>query len=121
MRPSTEMTVSAAMTIAGPIARAATSSAFASARRWTCSLGDSPGKGVSSTAEESTTKEKPASRRISARRVDAEARISFIGAIRREGYYRAVDEAASTGGQVRYEGLTQRTPRAQSSQRRRVS
>src|SRR5258708_4110450 len=78
MRPSMEMTVSAAMTIAGPIARAATSSAFASARRWTCTFGGSPGKGVSSTAEERTTKEKPASRRISARRVEAEARINFM-------------------------------------------
>src|SRR5260221_286401 len=73
MRPSMEMTVSAAMTIAGPTARAATSSAFASARRWTCASGDSPGKGVSSTVEERTTKEKPASRRISARRVEAES------------------------------------------------
>src|SRR5258708_15589755 len=78
VRPSMEMTVSAARTIAGPTARAATSSVFASARRCTCALGDSPEKGVSSTAEERTTKENPAARRISARRVEAEARINFM-------------------------------------------
>jgi len=41
-------------------------------------VGDSFGRGVSSTAEEMVWKEKPASRRISARRGEAEARISFM-------------------------------------------
>jgi hypothetical protein len=66
------------MMIAGPTARAATSSALAVASRCTNSWGGSPGMGVSSTAEESTVKEKPALRRISARRSEAEARMSFI-------------------------------------------
>src|SRR5580704_16872667 len=78
MRPSRVTTVSAARMMAGPTARAAASSALASAKRWTRSLGDSPGMGVSSTAEETTTKEKPASWRISARRGDVEARMSFM-------------------------------------------
>src|SRR5579859_7470983 len=77
-RLSRETTVSAAITMAGPTARAATSSALASARRWTRSLGDSPEKGVSSTAEDMMMKEKPASWRISARREEAEARINFM-------------------------------------------
>src|SRR6266403_315183 len=64
--------------MAGPTARAATSSAFASARRWTRSWADSPGTGVSSTAEDITVKVKPAARKISARRGEAEARMSFV-------------------------------------------
>lgn len=76
MRPSRATVVSAAITIAGPTARAAMSSALASARRWTIWAGVSFGKGVSSTAADMTLKEKPASRKISARRGEAEARMS---------------------------------------------
>src|ERR1700693_4620023 len=42
------------------------------------SFGDSPGIGVSSTAEDITVKFMPASRKISARRGEEESRISFI-------------------------------------------
>ena len=70
--------MSAAITIAGPRALAATSSAFANASLRTKSCGDSAGIGVSSTAEESTENCIPAERKISARRGDADASISFI-------------------------------------------
>src|SRR6266436_4538120 len=76
--PSSTTSVSAAMMMAGPNARAATNSALASASRCTSSAGDSPAIGVSSTAEESTVKNSPASCRTSARRVEAEARINFM-------------------------------------------
>src|SRR5215831_13235839 len=84
--PSKATTVSAAITMAGPTARAATSSDLAAASRRTRSVAVSPGSGVSSTAEESTVKGIPASRRTSARRGEAEARINFIGSLR-PGYY----------------------------------
>ncbi len=76
--PSSTTSVSAAITMAGPTARAETSSALASASLCTSSAGDSPAIGVSSTAEDSTVKDIPASCRISARRTEAEARISFM-------------------------------------------
>src|SRR5713226_7127358 len=79
--PSSTTSVSAAMIITGPTARAETRSALASAKRCTNSCGDSPGIGVSSTAEDNATKERPASRRISARRSEAEARINFMAVI----------------------------------------
>src|SRR6266436_3796814 len=85
MWPSRVTSVSAPMTMAGPAARAATSSALATARRSTRTWADSPGYGVSSTADESVVNEKPASRRISARRTDAEARMSFMTILGRNG------------------------------------
>src|SRR6202158_5459689 len=88
MRPSRSTTVSAAMTIPGPTARAATNSALAAARRATRSCGVSPGMGVSSIAEDITVNCTPALRRISARRAEEEARISFMDTLREE-YYRA--------------------------------
>src|SRR5215813_349613 len=87
--PARVTTVSAAMTIAGPTARAATSSALANASRCTVSLGDSPGTGVSSTAEDKTVKGKPAERKISARRAEPEARISFMAEPLPQEYYRS--------------------------------
>src|SRR6266850_7934412 len=96
--PSNATIVSAAITIAGPTARAATSSAFASARRRTKSCGDSPGTGVSSTAEESTENCIPALRRISARRGEAEARISFMALVE-EAYYSKKWPTACPSGQ----------------------
>ncbi len=70
--------VSAAITIAGPTDRAATSSAFASASRCTISGADSPGIGVSSIAEDTTANAYPALCKISARRGEAEANISLL-------------------------------------------
>src|SRR5262249_23093329 len=84
--PSRATTVSAAMMIAGPTARAATSSTLAEARRLTRSPAVSPGNGVSSTAEESTLNGIAASRRMSARRDDEEARITSMGTPRKEYY-----------------------------------
>src|SRR5215813_13962343 len=86
--PARVTTVSAAMTIAGPTARAATSSALANASRCTISFGDSPGTGVSSTAEDKTVKGNPAERKISARRTEPEARISFMAEPLPQEYYR---------------------------------
>ena len=88
IRPSSAMVVSAATMIAGPMARAATSSALASASRRTRALAASPGNGVSSTAEDSTWKCSPALRRTSARRMDADARISRMRGGPPPEYYR---------------------------------
>src|SRR5204863_8067681 len=79
MRPSRVTSVSAPRTMAWPTARAATSSALATARRSTRTWAASPWYGVSSMEEDITVNENPASRRISARRTEAEARMSFIG------------------------------------------
>ena len=51
--------------------------------------GDSSGKGVSSTPEDMTMNEKPAAWRISARRGEVEARMSFMRDSGGEEYYSA--------------------------------
>src|SRR5580698_2367751 len=70
--------VSAAITIAGPTDRAATSSAFASASRATIASADSLGIGVSSIADDITENAYPALCKISARRGEADANMSFV-------------------------------------------
>jgi len=70
--------VSAAITMAGPIERAATSSAFASASRATIASADSLGIGVSSIADDITENAYPALCKISARRGEADANMSFV-------------------------------------------
>src|SRR5580692_5974800 len=57
--------------------------------------------GVSSTADERTVKFKPASRRISARRGEAEARMSLVEGTSRPEYYTRDWETACACGQMR--------------------
>src|SRR5579863_4158693 len=81
--PSSSTVVSAPITIrsvAASLKRAAAARAFASASRATMARAVSPGRAVSSTCVSQISNAIPASRRISARRGDADARTSFIQA-----------------------------------------
>src|SRR5579871_6576704 len=90
--------VSAAITIAGPTERAATSSAFASASRCTIVSVGSPGIGVSSIADDTTTNAYPALCKISARRGEADASISLVVTIK-SAYTMPATETSCAKGQ----------------------
>src|SRR5580693_6593889 len=89
--------VSAAITIAGPTDRAATSSAFASANRATIASADSPGIGVSSIADDTTENAYPALRKISARLGEADASISLVVTTSPEYTTRRTESACAKG------------------------
>src|SRR6266496_912432 len=75
MWPSQTTSVSAAST--GSDSRRATAAAFARARRSTAAAPSSPGRSDSSSSDTTTRKLMPRSRRMRARRGEAEARTSF--------------------------------------------
>jgi hypothetical protein len=93
--------VSAAITIAGPTDRAATSSALASASRATIASADSPGIGVSSIADDITENAYPAFCKISALRGEADASISLV-VTTTQAYTTRPNESACAKGQAKH-------------------